>query len=152
VPLVCKYIALYVPDLRAAEDFYGRAFGMEVLLRETERGGEWWTLPTDRSWDDALAAGVELHMVAMRRDDLVLALFRGAPAPGTVHEVCLGLAAHEIDRIRERPPDGCDVIEHRDGFVRFDDPFGFGWVLQTSTCRSGAAARLRGAGSRSDHG
>ncbi len=84
MPIVCKYIALYVPDVRAAEAFYRRAFGMDVVTRESERDGEWWTLPAGKSWDDAVAAGVDLGMVALRRDKLVLALFLGAPTSGTV--------------------------------------------------------------------
>jgi catechol 2,3-dioxygenase-like lactoylglutathione lyase family enzyme len=35
VTFVCKYVALYVPDLRAAEGFYRSAFGVELLFRES---------------------------------------------------------------------------------------------------------------------
>lgn len=127
---VCKYVALYVPDLRAAEGFYRSAFGVELLFRESESDGQWWALPAGREWDDAHAAGVEIHMVALRRDDFVLALFRGAPEPGTVHELSIALDPAEIDRLRARPPAGLEILEHADGFLRFRDPFGFRWVLQ----------------------
>ena len=67
----CKYVALYVPDLRAAEDFYRGAFGLELLFRESEKDGEWWALPAGREWDEAHAAGVEIGMIALRRENLL---------------------------------------------------------------------------------
>ena len=39
-------------------------------------------------------------MVALKRDEFVLALFRGAPKPGTVSEICFALAADEIETVR----------------------------------------------------
>jgi hypothetical protein len=83
-------------------------------------------------------------MVALRRDDFVLALFPGAPAAGAVYEMSLGLAAREIDRWRERPPDGATLIEQRAGFVRFDDPFGFRWVLQESDLEFRSSGEIAG--------
>ena len=130
MPLVCKYTALHVPNLRSAEDFYRRAFGMEVLFREAERDGEWWTLPIGKGWESAGAAGVEIGMVGLRRDQLVLALFPGAPAPGTVYELCLGLSPDEIDGLLSRVPEGVTILERHHGFVRFEDPFAFRWMLQ----------------------
>ena len=130
MPLVCRYLALCVPELRPAEAFYCSALGMDVLFRETERSGEWWTLPADQGWEEAGAAGVEVGMVALRRDELVLALFPGAPGPGTVHEICLGLEPEDVDRLRGRLPAAAEVVEQRHGFVRFVDPFGFRWVVQ----------------------
>ena len=141
---VCKYVALYVPDLRAAEAFYRRAFGVELLFRETESEGQWWALPAERGWDDAAAAGVEIDMVAVRRDDLVLALFRGAPTPGAIHEVSIGLDPEEIDRLTRQAPDGLEIVEHRDGFLRFDDPFGFRWVLQRPDAEFRSSGQIAG--------
>lgn len=130
--MICKHIALFVPDLRAAEDFYRRIFGMDVLFRESDLDGEesWYTLPPERGWDDAETAGIELAMVALKRDEFVLALFRGAPQPGTVLEVCFGLAAEEIERVRARLREDVITPEHRERWLRFDDPFGFRWTLQ----------------------
>jgi catechol 2,3-dioxygenase-like lactoylglutathione lyase family enzyme len=130
VAFVCKYLALYVPDLQAAEDFYRRVFGVEVLFRETEREGEWWTLPAETAWDEAVAAGIEVGMVALRREGFVLALFPGTPQRGAVHEVSIGLGADEIDSLRAHPPDGLHLLEQSNRFMRFEDPFGFRWVLQ----------------------
>ncbi len=144
MPLVCKYIALHVRDLHAAEDFYRRAFGPDVLFRESERDGEWWTLPADKGWDHALAEGLELDMVALRRDDLVLALFRGAPERGAVYEVGIGLAADEIDHLRERQPEGLDILEHGERFLRFEDPFWFRWVLQQERADFSSSGQIAG--------
>jgi catechol 2,3-dioxygenase-like lactoylglutathione lyase family enzyme len=129
VPPLVKYVALYVPDLERAEAFYTRAFAMEFLFRESERDGEWWTLPAGKGWSEARAAGVEVHMVALRRDELVLALFAGAPARGSVHEISFGFAVDVVDRLGSNV-DGVTILERSHGFVRFDDPFGFRWVAQ----------------------
>jgi catechol 2,3-dioxygenase-like lactoylglutathione lyase family enzyme len=144
VTFVCKYVAFYVPELRAAEGFYRSAFGVELLFRESESEGQWWTLPAACEWDDALAAGVEIHMVALGRDDLVLALFRGAPEPGTVHEMSIALDPAEIDRLRDRPPAGLEILEHDDGFLRFQDPFGFRWVLQRPDAEFRSSGQIAG--------
>jgi catechol 2,3-dioxygenase-like lactoylglutathione lyase family enzyme len=130
--VICKYIALFVPDLRAAEDFYRRVFGMDVLFRESNLDGEgsWSTLPSEKGWEDAETAGVELAMVALKRDKFVLALFRGTPQPGTVHEVCFGLDADEIEAVWARLREDVISLEHRERFLQFDDPFGFRWTLQ----------------------
>jgi catechol 2,3-dioxygenase-like lactoylglutathione lyase family enzyme len=144
VAFVCKYLALYVPDLRAAEDFYRRVFGVDVLFRETEREGEWWTLPAATAWDEAVAAGIEVGMVALRRESFVLALFPGRPQRGAVYEVSIGLGADEIDGLRAHPPDGLHLLEHSNRFMRFDDPFGFRWVLQPSDAEFRSSGEIAG--------
>ena len=130
MPPLVRYLALYVPDLERAESFYARAFGMEILFRESEHDGEWWALRAETGWSEARAAGIEVHMVALRRDELVLALFSGAPARGSVHEICLGLAADEVDGLVSSLDETVTILERSPGFVRFEDPFGFRWVLQ----------------------
>lgn len=126
----CRYIALFVPDLRAAESFYRHVFGMELLFREGTIDGEWGTLPLDKGWEEAEAAGIELEMLALARDDFVLPLFQGTPSPGTVLEICLGSTGDEIEAVRSRLSDGVPILEHGEGFLQFDDPFGHRWTLQ----------------------
>ena len=77
-----RHIALLAgDDLRGAEEYYRRLFDFEVVLREgpLEPGGPdaelWGQLPPDRTWDDAEKAGVEIGMVALERDEVILALF-----------------------------------------------------------------------------
>jgi catechol 2,3-dioxygenase-like lactoylglutathione lyase family enzyme len=131
VTFVCKYVALHVPDLRAAESFYCEAFAMDPLFRESEReDGTWHTLRANLDWDDVHARGLVVHMVALRRDAFVLALFRGEPAPGTVFELCVGLSPEEVGSVAERLPPTATVIESRPDGLRFEDPFGFRWAVQ----------------------
>ena len=128
---VCKYVALYVPDLRAAEGFYREAFAMDLLFRESEReDASWHTLRTDLDWDHADARGIEVDMVALRRDALVLALFLGKPAPGTLFEISIGVTSKEADAIRARLGAEATVLESASEWLRFQDPFGFRWVVQ----------------------
>lgn len=129
--MICRYIALFVHDLRAAEDFYRRFFEMELLFREGRVDGEWATLPADKGWDDAEAAGVELGMVALRREEFVLPLFQGAPAPGTVYEICIGLPVQEIEIACARLTiEGLSPGRHVEGrLLQFNDPFGYRWSL-----------------------
>ena len=128
---VCKYVALYVPDLRAAEGFYREAFAMDLLFRESEsEDSSWHTLDADLDWDDADGRGIDVDMVALRRDSLVLALFHGTPAPGTLFEISIGVTPDEVDAIRARLAADATVLESAPGWLRFDDPFGFRWVVQ----------------------
>jgi hypothetical protein len=104
---------------------------MDLLFREGRLAADdWATLPLDKDWEDADAAGIELGMVALRRDEFVLALFQGTPQPGTVHEVCFGLEADEIDAVWARLPKDGAPPKHTRGFLQFDDSFGFRWTLQ----------------------
>ena len=73
-----RHIALVVPDLREAEAYYQSLFGMELIGREAElEDGLGHTLPFDKGWDDARGVGIELGMLALRKGELVLALFSG---------------------------------------------------------------------------
>jgi len=131
VPFALRYIALYVPDVHAAEDFFGSVFAMALLFRESEQAdGTSSTLRPEIDWGAAETAHTGIDMVALRRDEFVLALFRGAPAPGTVFELCVGLPADEVSAVRERLPQAGLVIESRPDSFGFEDPFGFRWAVQ----------------------
>jgi hypothetical protein len=111
VEFVCKYLALYVSDLQAAESFYRRCrapHGRPATRRLRTRALPW------------------------------------PPQPGADHEASIGLAADEIDGLRERPPDGLDLLEHADGFMRFEDPFGFRWVLQRPDAEFRSSGQIAG--------
>ena len=78
-------------------------------------------------------------MLALRRGDFVLALFLGAPKPGTVHEVNIGVVdPAEIDSLRHRPPDGLEVIDQGDGPVRVR------WVLQRADVEFRSSGQIAG--------
>jgi catechol 2,3-dioxygenase-like lactoylglutathione lyase family enzyme len=126
-----KYVALHVPDLRAAEDSYATVFAMTPLFRESAQDdGTWCTIRPEVDWDGAAAAGITVDMVALRRDTFVLALFRGEPQPGTVFELCVGLPPDEVGAVRARLPRAAAVIESQSDDFRFEDPFGFRWAVQ----------------------
>lgn len=127
--MICKYIALFVPELGAAEAYYRELFGMKLLFREGRLGESWGTLPPDKDWEDAERARVELSMVALARGDFVLALFRGAPRPGTVLEICFGLASEEIEALMARLPEDL-VLVREDGSTKLEDRFGYRWTLE----------------------
>ena len=143
--LVCKYVALHVPDLRAAEAFYRDAFGMELLFRERQaEDGTWSTLRPELSWDDAVALSIDVDMVALRRDAFVLALFHGTPTPGTVYEVCLGLTPAELEDVRARAVESATVNESQPAFLRLEDPFGFRWALQQADASFRSSGEIAG--------
>ncbi len=80
-----RHVALVVPDLRQAEQYYLSLFDMELIGPEAElEDGKWYTLPPNKGWEEAEAAGIELGMLALRKGDIVLALFPGSAPPGQV--------------------------------------------------------------------
>ena len=100
-----RHIALLVPDLRAAEQYYQPVFEMDLIGREALlEDGMWYTLPFEKGWDDAAAAVVELGMLALRKGTFVLALFRGDAVLGQVYAVGLAMPVDEITSIRSLPP------------------------------------------------
>ena len=113
-----SFVALFVPDLQVAEAYYQSVFNMELIGREAELvDGLWYTLPFDKSWDEAEAAGVKLDMLALRKDEFDLALFRGNVPAGQVYVIGLNMPMEEIGRRRSQmgdPPtrrhaDGCRI-------------------------------------------
>jgi catechol 2,3-dioxygenase-like lactoylglutathione lyase family enzyme len=62
-----RHIALFVPDLRAAERYYQSIFDMELIGREAELAdGLWYTLPFDKGRDEADAAGLIISTASER--------------------------------------------------------------------------------------
>jgi catechol 2,3-dioxygenase-like lactoylglutathione lyase family enzyme len=139
-----KHVALFVPDLRSAEDFYRPTFDLELLFRERRQDdGDWYTLQPDTAWDEAASRGIEPDMVALARDDFVLALFRGTPQPGTVVELSVGMTRDELDNVRARLPGGLEVSESASA-ISFDDPFGFHWFVKSSETRFRSSGEIAG--------
>ncbi len=124
-----SHVALYADDLRAAERFYARVFAAEVLFREAvDANGVWHTLPLDSGWDDAARAGVELGMVALRRDEIVFPVFARRTAPRIIG---LEVAGEEIAGMRGRLPDEAEVVAANERQLVFADPFGVEWQIRT---------------------
>jgi catechol 2,3-dioxygenase-like lactoylglutathione lyase family enzyme len=129
---VIRHIALHVPDLRAAETYYEELFAMELIGREAPVSStEWATLPFDKTWDDADAAGVEIGMVALRSGAFTLALFPGSPQAGTLFAIGLTVSPDELAAIRQRLPEDAPVVESDERSITFFDQHGFAWQLAT---------------------
>src|SRR4030067_2591371 len=95
-----RHIALFVPDLQTAERYYQSVFDMELIGREAElANGLWYTLPFDKGWDEAEAAGIKLGMLALRKDEFGLALFRGDAPAGQVNVIGIKMPTEETARV-----------------------------------------------------
>jgi catechol 2,3-dioxygenase-like lactoylglutathione lyase family enzyme len=137
-----SHIALHVRDLSTAERFYSTTFGMDVITRETLTGDAGWQqLPPHLGWSDAGQRGVTVHMVALRRDDMILALFAGSPSPGVLYLVGLRASPAEIAEVRSRLTDATRVEGDQEDALTFVDPFDIRWQL--------TASDFRGSGERS---
>lgn len=125
-----RHIALKVPDLQAAEEYYRSLLDMELIGREVElEDGNWYSLPPDKSWDDAENAGIQLGMTALRKGDIVLALFHGQVQLGQVFAIGLTLPIEEIANIRERLPDITELIKYEPRKLMFRDPYQITWQI-----------------------
>ncbi|MBI3738694.1 MAG: hypothetical protein HY258_06580 [Chloroflexi bacterium] len=125
-----RHIAVFVPNLRSAEHYYQSVFDIELIGREAELSdGLWYTLPFDNGWDEAEAAGIELGMLALRKDEFVLALFRGDAPPGQVYVIGLKMPMDEIARVRARLPEEAQVSEDAPDYLEFRDPYQITWQI-----------------------
>ena len=130
-----KHVALHVPDLQRAEEYYRQVFGLDVVTREAVAGaspaedGPWAQLPHMATWEDAKRADIEIRMVGLRGGDLLLALFPGDPRPGTVFLIAIVASVEEIATVRGRLPDDTAVEADQGDALTFLDPFGFRWQL-----------------------
>ncbi|NIV29470.1 MAG: hypothetical protein GWN58_08155 [Anaerolineae bacterium] len=129
------HIAISVPDLESAEKYYRQLFHMRVVTREamTPEGDA--QLPYDKTWADAKAAGIDLYMLALRRDEFVLALFAedaiaamGFSPPARPLFVGLRMKESEIDEIRARLGPEDTWNEHNRGFT---DRYGIVWQMRS---------------------
>lgn len=125
-----RHIALVVPELRASEDYYQTLFDMQLIGREAELAdGQWYTLPFNKGWEDAEAAGIRLDMTALQKDGFVLALFRGNAVPGQVTFIGLNMPAQEIAGVRSRLAQQPGANDFSPDFLEFIDPYGITWQI-----------------------
>jgi len=125
-----RHIALVVPDLQAAEKYYQELFGMDLIMREAElEDGLWYTLPFDKNWEDAKAGGIELGMIALKKDKFVLALFSGVTSLGQVHTIGLSMSPKEIAGVRSRLPHVRKIGEDKFEPFEFQDTYDIVWQI-----------------------
>jgi catechol 2,3-dioxygenase-like lactoylglutathione lyase family enzyme len=125
-----RHIALFVPDLRSAEHYYRSIFDMELVSREDELpDGLWYTLPFDKGWEEAEAAGIELGMVFLRKDEFGLGLFRGDESPGQIYLIGLKMPMEDIAKVRARLPENTQVSEDAPDSLEFCDLYQITWQI-----------------------
>jgi catechol 2,3-dioxygenase-like lactoylglutathione lyase family enzyme len=125
-----RHLALFVPDLQEAEGYYQSIFEMELVGREAmQNDGLWYSLPFDKGWVDAKAAGIELGMCGLRKGSFVLALFRGQPGGGQIYVIGLEMPAEQIARVRERLPQDTFILDAGPGSLSFLDPYQITWQI-----------------------
>lgn len=131
-----QHLAVFVPELHSAEAYYRELFDLAVILREAPIPGagsdDWAQLPPDKGWADAEAAGVEIGMVALGRDDFVLALFPGQPSSGQVFAVGVVMTESQIAGVRSRLTEDEEVRAFEPGWLDFVDRHRLHWQLAST--------------------
>lgn len=137
-----RHVALLIGDLRSAEEYYEGLFDMDVVVREGKlEDGRWASLPENAGWDEAVAAGVELGMVGLQRDQFTLALFAVEPSGVQAYAIGLLMAEDEIGQVCSRLPEDTAIEASSDGYLAFVDRFGVRWQLGTTRRFVGAGVR-----------
>lgn len=125
-----RFIAITVHDLKKAEQFYREVFDMEIIGREAMlEDGLWYTLPFDKGWNEADSEAIDLGMIALRKNNIVLVLFRGEPAYGQIYAIGLSLPAEEIARVKLRLTDEVEETEASSTYLSFRDPYQITWQI-----------------------
>jgi catechol 2,3-dioxygenase-like lactoylglutathione lyase family enzyme len=138
-----RFVALFVPDLRAAEHYYQTLFEMELVGREALlKDGLWYTLPFDKGWDNAEAAGIELGMLGLRKDKFALALFKGDAPVGQVYAIGLNIPVEEIARVRGRLPKDTEILEDYPHYLEFLDPYRITWHISIPGTESDTSGNI----------
>jgi catechol 2,3-dioxygenase-like lactoylglutathione lyase family enzyme len=125
-----RHLALFVPELQKAEQYYQTIFEMELVGREAMLDdGLWHSLPFDKGWEDAQKVGIELGMCSLRKGSFVLALFRGHSGGGQVYVIGLEMPAEQIAGVRERLPQDTFTMEEGPDSLTFLDPYQITWQI-----------------------
>ena len=125
-----RFIAITVHDLKQAERFYQDVFEMDLIGREALLDdGLWYSLPHGKGWQEVEAANIDLGMLALRRGDIVLVIFKGEAVIGQVHVVGISLPGEEISRVREKLPPGTEILEEGGDYLSFLDPYRITWQV-----------------------
>ncbi len=131
-----RHIALVTPGLRAAEEYYQAIFAAELIGREARLSdGLWYTMPFDKDWDDADKAGIDIGMVALRRDEMVLALFAGEPCSTQLLFIGVSMEPGQIGLLRSRLPRATEVTMDESSALEFRDRYGVRWQVSDSASR-----------------
>lgn len=125
-----RHIALSVADLQSAEAYYRPLFDMRLIGREAQLDdGLWYTLPFDKNWEDAEAAGVRMGMVALRNGAFVLALFQSDACLGQLFAIGLTLSQETMAVVRARLHDDAQLLMDNARTLSFRDRYQITWQL-----------------------
>lgn len=135
------HVAIEVPDLIKAEEFYTTLFNTDVSYRQTEIDGEWYTLPEKTDWEAAIKKGVEPEMSFIARDEFFLAL-AAAEEEDSIdyvqsHHIGLQVDEGEFKRLFHRAEETECAIIHRGqnqgkNYGLIEDIFGVEWDVTVS--------------------
>jgi len=121
------HIALPVPAVPEAEEYYASLLGLDLVYRDICVDGEWFGLQRYTDWRAADGATARISVLA--RGALVLVLSDGTP--GSPHGGCeLGLRVTlaNLNDLRIRVAEhGVDFSENAAGEMRFADRLGVRW-------------------------
>jgi catechol 2,3-dioxygenase-like lactoylglutathione lyase family enzyme len=138
------HVALAVGQLRQAEEFYSRLFGLAVDFREAEVADGWRTLRGGTGWDSFGAAGIEPGLSSLSRDGIVLALEAAGDerSGGRLSHVGLLVDQPDLEEVRLRATGlGCHILTDREGLLVFNDVYGVRWEVTTSGELASTGAR-----------
>ncbi|WP_435345478.1 VOC family protein [Haloarchaeobius sp. HRN-SO-5] len=131
------HLVLLVDDVPEGERFYQELFDVDVLFREGTLDGEPGTVPDDRSWPAAQAAGVTPYMSFLGRDEFFLALAAaddGEDGTGRIDHVALAVDDDTLDSIAERArAQGCRVEQTAGHHCFVEDDHGVEWELNAGS-------------------
>lgn len=125
-----SHIALFVPDLQKAEEYYQNLFTMELVGREIlYENGQSATLPFDKGWENAKAAGLKIGMSALKNGEFVLALFSGEKSLGQVFAIGLNATQDEIENIYRKLSPETQIDVHQADRLEFIDLYRITWQI-----------------------
>ena len=91
----------------------------------------WYTLPFDKSWEDAKVAAIDLGMSALRKGSFALALFKSEGVGRQIYVLGLAMPAEQIARVRARLPEDAEIMEEGPTQLEFRDPYQIIWQIST---------------------
>lgn len=121
------HIALSVPSVPDAEEYYCSLLGLAVAFRDVEVEGEWYSLRPGTDW--RAADGWTRAMSALGNGALVLALEEGDRGmTGPVDHIGLRLTLEDLTALRIRAFEHeVTVEENRADLLVFRDRYGVCW-------------------------